>query len=57
MVGNSLKSDVLPMLAAGGFGVFVPHGLTWALEAEMPPRNPRFAEISDSCLCRTCCRN
>ena len=47
MVGNSLKSDVLPMLAAGGFGVFVPHGLTWALEAaEMPQRDPRFAEIA-----------
>lgn len=46
MVGNSLKSDVLPMLAAGGFGVFVPHGLTWALEAaEMPQGHPRFAEI------------
>jgi putative hydrolase of the HAD superfamily len=46
MVGNSMKSDVLPMLAAGGFGVFVPHGLTWALEAaEMPQGNPRFAEI------------
>jgi putative hydrolase of the HAD superfamily len=47
MVGNSLKSDVLPMLAAGGFGVYVPHGLTWALEAaEMPQHHPRFAEIS-----------
>jgi putative hydrolase of the HAD superfamily len=47
MVGNSLKSDVLPMLSAGGFGVFVPHGLSWALEAaEMPQGEPRFAEIS-----------
>lgn len=47
MVGNSLKSDVLPMLAAGGFGVHVPHGLTWALEAaEMPQGHPRFAEIA-----------
>ena len=46
MVGNSLKSDVAPMLAAGGFGIFVPHGLTWALEAaELPQANSRFAEI------------
>ena len=37
MVGNSLKSDVLPMLMAGGYGVHVPHGLTWALEAADPP--------------------
>lgn len=37
MVGNSLKSDVLPMLAAGGYGVHVPHNLTWALESADPP--------------------
>lgn len=46
MVGNSLKSDVLPMIAAGGHGVHVPHGLTWALEHADPPLgHPRFARI------------
>ena len=46
MVGNSLKSDVLPALAAGGHGVHVPHPLTWALEdAEPPTGDPRFHEI------------
>ena len=39
MVGNSLKSDVLPALAAGGWGVHVPHGLTWALEQADPPQH------------------
>jgi putative hydrolase of the HAD superfamily len=38
MVGNSLKSDVLPMISAGGWGVHVPHGLTWALESADPPQ-------------------
>ena len=48
MVGNSLKSDVLPMLAAGGWGVHVPHEITWALEAAQVPReHPRFAELAD----------
>lgn len=48
MVGNSLKSDVLPMIAAGGWGVHVPHDLTWALEhAEAPADHPRFASLSD----------
>ena len=48
MVGNSLKSDVLPMLAAGGWGVHVPHGLTWALEQADPPQDhPRFHEMAD----------
>ena len=48
MVGNSLKSDVLPMLAAGGWGVHVPHELTWALEhAEAPVGHGRFYQLPD----------
>ena len=31
MVGNSLKSDVVPAIEAGSWGVYVPHDLTWAL--------------------------
>ncbi|MFS8113264.1 HAD family hydrolase [Rhizobium jaguaris] len=46
MVGNSLKSDIVPALAAGSFGVFVPHELTWALEhVEEPTEAPRFRKI------------
>ena len=41
MVGNSLKSDVIPALQAGAWGVHVPHGLTWALEAADPPTGHR----------------
>lgn len=48
MVGNSLKSDVVPMIEAGGWGVFVPHGLEWELEkAPKPVKAGRFAEIDD----------
>jgi putative hydrolase of the HAD superfamily len=48
MVGNSLKSDVLPVLAIGGFGVHVPQDVTWALEyAEAPSGNPRFFALND----------
>jgi putative hydrolase of the HAD superfamily len=32
MVGNSLKSDVLPVVALGGQGVHIPHPLTWMHE-------------------------
>lgn len=47
MVGNSLKSDVLPMIGIGGWGVFVPFHLSWALEhAEAPVGHPRFTEIA-----------
>ena len=48
MVGNSLKSDVLPAIAAGAHGVHVPHALTWALEhAEAPLSDPRFHALPD----------
>ena len=48
MVGNSMKSDIVPAIEAGGWGVYVPHGLTWALEhAEAPEDHPRFRQIAD----------
>ena len=48
MVGNSMASDVRPALEAGGWGVFVPHTLTWAVEhAEPPDGHGRYHEISD----------
>ena len=46
MVGNSLKSDVNPMIEIGAWGVHVPHGLMWEIEAALPPQNsPRYREI------------
>lgn len=48
MVGNSMKSDVLPAIEAGGWGTYVPHGLTWALEhADAPAGHARFHEAAD----------
>lgn len=32
MIGNSLKSDVLPVLNIGGYAIHVPYHTTWALE-------------------------
>ena len=34
MVGNSLRSDIAPVLELGGWGVHVPYHVTWAHEAE-----------------------
>ena len=48
MVGNSMKSDVVPVIEAGGWGVYVPHGLVWALEHADPPQgHARYREIAD----------
>jgi putative hydrolase of the HAD superfamily len=46
MVGNSLKSDVLPAIDAGAWGVHVPSGIPWALDAADPPvGHPRYREL------------
>ncbi len=47
MVGNSLRSDVIPALEAGLWGVHVPHELTWEYEkAEAPMPHRHFRQIS-----------
>jgi putative hydrolase of the HAD superfamily len=46
MVGNSLKSDVVPAIEAGSWGVYIPHDLTWVIEhVEAPEQHPRFRQI------------
>lgn len=48
MVGNSLRSDVIPALRAGSWGVHVPHELTFALEhADEPQAEPRYRRVGD----------
>jgi len=48
MVGNSMRSDVVPAIEAGGWGVHVPHDLGWDLEhAEAPEQAPRYRSIAD----------
>jgi putative hydrolase of the HAD superfamily len=37
MAGNSMKSDVLPAIEAGAWGVYIPHGVNWKIEAADPP--------------------
>ena len=43
MVGNSLRSDILPVAGIGGRAVYIPYHLTWAhevvqVEGELPDR-------------------
>jgi putative hydrolase of the HAD superfamily len=39
MVGNSLRSDVLPVVALGGHAVFIPYHVTWAHETVAKPED------------------
>ncbi len=43
MVGNSMRSDVLPVVGIGGTGVHVPYPLSWAHEAVPGNTLPRGA--------------
>jgi len=49
MIGNSLRSDVLPILELGGNAVYVPYVMTWMHEAaETPPQGtPGFYQIEN----------
>jgi putative hydrolase of the HAD superfamily len=47
MVGNSLRSDILPILLLGGHAVYIPYPGTWLHEAaEAPtPDTPHFTQL------------
>ncbi|MBS1505273.1 MAG: HAD family hydrolase [Bacteroidetes bacterium] len=46
MIGNSIKSDILPVLNLGGHGIHIPYHITWAHEhAETPFVHPHFRQV------------
>ena len=47
IVGNSLRSDILPVLELGGRAVYIPHHLTWQHEVvePPPPEQPGYYQI------------
>jgi putative hydrolase of the HAD superfamily len=48
MIGNSVRSDVLPVLEIGGQAAHVPYHLTWELEmAEPPHAHDGYWELDD----------
>ncbi len=62
MIGNSLKSDVNPVVAAGGWGVHCPFEDTWSLEAAPAPiGHPKYRVVKDlgavPALVHDICRN
>lgn len=48
MVGNSLRSDILPVVAIGAHAIHVPYHLTWAHEhVDVPPDQRTWHECPD----------
>lgn len=48
MVGNSIKSDILPVLALGGHAIHVPYHTTWAHEqVTQKVEDPNFIQVEN----------
>lgn len=47
MVGNSLRSDVLPVVAIGGQAVHIPYQITWTHETVERPDRSDYFELED----------
>lgn len=45
MVGNSFKSDILPVVNLGGYGIYIPYHTTWAHEVVDLVEHKRIVEI------------
>jgi len=46
MAGDSIRSDIAPVLAAGGWAAFLPPELSWSHErAAVPSEHPRFTQL------------
>ena len=47
MIGNSVKSDILPPIEAGAWAAYIPYVMTWAHEVADPPENhPRYVQLA-----------
>ena len=43
-----MKSDVLPPIEAGAWGIYVPHNITWEIEhAEAPEGHPKYRALDN----------
>jgi len=50
MIGNSLRSDIAPVIVLGGWGIHMPYHVTWAHEAEhaLAEGEPRMLEVASA---------
>ncbi len=47
MIGDSMRSDIVPAIKAGCWAVHVPHGASWELERANPPNySDRYFSVS-----------
>lgn len=46
MVGNSVKSDIAPVVNVGGVAIHTPHEVVWVHEMMDMPESDRIIEVS-----------
>jgi len=47
MIGNSMRADVVPALAAGAWGIHIPSEYVWSLDLDATPADAgRFRQLS-----------
>ncbi|WP_343069925.1 HAD family hydrolase [Jannaschia sp. Os4] len=46
MVGDSMKSDIVPAIAAGAWALHVPSDIVWEVERADDPRSERFRRVA-----------
>ncbi len=59
MVGNSLRSDIEPIIRLGGWGIHMPYVVTWAHELEngLSTDEPRMRTVADAASLPAAVRN
>ncbi|WP_266160112.1 HAD family hydrolase [Dyella silvatica] len=48
MVGNSLRSDIAPVVHMGGWGIYMPYHVTWAheVDTDFTAESPRVVQVA-----------
>ena len=46
MIGNSVKSDIAPVVSIGGWAIHTPHDVVWVHEMMDMPQSDRIIEVS-----------
>ena len=47
MIGNSIKSDIAPVVSLGGWAIHTPHEVVWVHEMMDMPENERIIEVKN----------
>ena len=47
MIGNSVKSDIAPVVGIGGWAIHTPHDIVWVHEMMYMPESDKIIEVKE----------